>query len=107
MLPFAILMFAFALLLFVYGLAIRKTRDCSLIPHSEKAAIRDKEDYARRFGKVVMWVALAPAIAGAAAVMSELGVPVRPIGYVLACNTALFIYVGVRVFMNEKSGEDK
>ena len=104
---FAILMFIFAAAVFLYGFAIYKTRNYSLIPNGDKASVKNKKRYARQFGKVIMWVAITIAAAGLAALLKDLGVPVRPIWITLIGNMILFIAVGIRVFMHPSSdGEE-
>ena len=64
-------MLVFALILYVYSLAVGKGR-FNMIPREYAAHADDKEEYARRFGKVVRLVALAPVISGVLSLLLNL-----------------------------------
>ena len=60
---YSICLFVFAAILYIYSLVVGKGR-FNMIPREYAAHAEDKEDYARRFGKVVRIVCLSPVISG-------------------------------------------
>ena len=63
---FSYLLFAFAALLFLYGLVLWASGDYKMIPRWEARSVPASKAYGRRLGLIVMLCAAAPAVAGAA-----------------------------------------
>ena len=61
---FSVLMFVFAALILLYAMIIFLTKDIRMIPRAGSAEIRNKEEYAMRFAKVLAAAALAPLTGG-------------------------------------------
>ena len=61
---FSILMFCFAGMLFLYGFILYRTRNIGLVPKSGAVKIRDKAEYVKQIGKIVMITSLAPFTSG-------------------------------------------
>ena len=61
---YSILMFCFAGMLCIYGFIMYRTRDIGLVPKAGAAKIRDKAEYAKQIGKIVIITALAPFTSG-------------------------------------------
>lgn len=102
---FACLFAVFAVALFLYGLWIYRSGNYDLIPRGNSTSPKDKRSYAKQFGKVIMWVSLAPFLGATTAVIKWFGVPTRPIAIVMIGDFVLFIFVGVKVFFIGEKGK--
>ena len=99
---FAILMFVFSgvLLLYAVGLVLG---DTDLIQRPWAAKMGDRKAYARRLGKIVALVALAPLASGLVSLLA--GETVFP-GLVLVGSLILSIPLGVRLTRGEGEPEE-
>lgn len=60
--PAAILFGAFGIVILFYAIIVYWTQDIGLIPRSEQVDIKNEKEYARKFAKVMMVVALVPLV---------------------------------------------
>ncbi len=95
---YSILMFIFAGALFLYGLLMFATKSISLIPYNRRysAKMSDEKLYVRQVGKIVMLVALSPAISAGVGLL-PLGETVWPELVSLIAGMVLFLWIGTRM----------
>ena len=94
---YSILMFIFAGALFLYGLLMFATKSVSLIPRYRYAAkMKDEKLYVRQLGKIVMLVALSPAVSACVGLL-PLGESVLPELLSLIGCFVLTIWIGTKM----------
>lgn len=95
---FSILMFFFAVILFLYALIMMIKKDYRMLPVRARISVKPKhpEQYTIQFSKVIMLCALAIALGAAIALWNMLfGV------IVLIAGLVLVIWIGTKIVKNE------
>ena len=92
---FSILMFCFAGAILLYAGLIAFTRSTRLIKHCDGENMERPGHYAAQFAKLLALVAVAPALAGVAALVNGLFAFI-----VLVVSLVVFIWAGNRFFMD-------
>ena len=95
---YSTLMFIFAGMLFLYGLLMFVTKSINLIPYHRRysAKMSDEKLYVRQLGKIVMLVALSPAVSACVGLL-PLGESVLPELLSLIGCFVLTIWIGTKM----------
>ncbi len=71
--PYSIIMFCFAAALLLYAADLAITKNYNLVARNWAAKPKDEKAYTVHFAKIIALVALAPAVSGLIALLSEKG----------------------------------
>ena len=102
---YAILMFAFAVLLWIYALCLR-SGDYGLVLRGHATSPRDKKAYARYIGKIIALVALAPFLSALVSLIGPFNIMIFVAVGVLIAGVVAFIIIGIKCFDDGQKDEE-
>lgn len=102
---YAILMFAFAVLMWIYALCLR-SGDYGLVLRGHATSPKDKKAYARYVGKLVALVAIAPFLSALVSLIGPFNIMILVAVAVLIIGIVAFLIIGIKCFDDGQNDEE-